>query len=139
MYVLDMRQFALESRIPIAEAMRIWRLKCVDVGENVFVYVSRSGVFFFFFLIWRDDEKSRLHSILNGLKVELNWLNCVDMINKITKIPVSKLSSEEIQKQLLNLSNWKYSNNEISKEYKLGNFEETWVSRYSIDLIWLVY
>lgn len=47
-YVLEMRQFALESRIPIAEAMRIWRLKCVDVGENVDVYVSRSDVFFFF-------------------------------------------------------------------------------------------
>ncbi|ODQ59421.1 hypothetical protein WICANDRAFT_17706, partial [Wickerhamomyces anomalus NRRL Y-366-8] len=56
------------------------------------------------------------------------------MINKITKIPVSKLSSEEIQKQLLNLSNWKYSNNEISKEYKLGNFEETWAFLNQISL-----
>lgn len=50
------------------------------------------------------------------------------MINKVTKVPVTKLSSEQVQTALSSLSGWIYSNNEISKEYKLGDFEQTWVS-----------
>lgn len=50
------------------------------------------------------------------------------MINKISKVPVTKLTTEQIQKSLGSLPQWRYENNEISKEYTLGNFEQTWVS-----------
>lgn len=50
------------------------------------------------------------------------------MINKISKVPVAKLSTEQIQSALFTIPKWTLDNNEISREYTLSNFEQTWVS-----------
>ncbi|KAH3680563.1 hypothetical protein WICMUC_000237 [Wickerhamomyces mucosus] len=47
------------------------------------------------------------------------------MINKITKIPVIKLSKEQLNKSLLEIPEWIYFNNTISRDFKFLNFELT--------------
>lgn len=51
----------------------------------------------------------------------------VDMINKITKVPVKRLSGEQLQSALSSVPKWRLQENEISREYTLSNFEQTWV------------
>ncbi|ODV93415.1 hypothetical protein PACTADRAFT_36034 [Pachysolen tannophilus NRRL Y-2460] len=50
------------------------------------------------------------------------------MINKISKIPPIKLTSQQITGNLIGLRNWvcKDNNTSISKDFNFKNFEDTW-------------
>jgi pterin-4a-carbinolamine dehydratase len=50
------------------------------------------------------------------------------MYNKICKVAAQKLASEEIQAQLGALKGWALVQDSIQKEFKLKDFEQTWVS-----------
>jgi pterin-4a-carbinolamine dehydratase len=50
------------------------------------------------------------------------------MYNKIVKVAAQKLASEEIQTQLSALKGWALVQDSIQKEFKLKDFEQTWVS-----------
>lgn len=51
------------------------------------------------------------------------------MYNKIGKVAAEKLTTGELTRQLASVDGWMITNNAIEREFRLRDFEATWVRR----------